>query len=382
MNNIKFNSAVLKFINGSNNTRTYLQGMYEYITDDVKTEGGKLVATHGCSTSHPLQDIFSAKKLHNKTHGKQGEHFVLSLPPRCSEREPLKFLSTVTEIVRTVYPEFMSVIAVHTDSKALHAHVLINSVNSVTGHKFSQSPLDLNRVKQKTNGILKKHGFEIIEASVNDFVDSTDYSQTEDFSFLELDESQFISEAALNHISEETAAIEFGSYFNPINLPVSLKSLRRSTMLSDMPKSDDNFAVKQLLGGNNMSNSNITDTQQVQNAVNVPVNTAAGYRPDAHQAQEVPVSEVSVESVPTTAVPVNNYPNTTLVTGPTFRIHGNENSDLSGLNELVTQTMSYAQEHQRENANLALAMQQHGQQTGFPSNVALFAGPIFDINLM
>lgn len=127
------------------------------ITLDSLIIHSKLVATHGCSTSHPLQDIFSAKKLHNKTHGKQGEHFVLSLPPRCSEREPLKFLSTVTEIVRTVYPEFMSVIAVHTDSKALHAHVLINSVNSVTGHKFSQSPLDLNRVKQKTNGILKKH---------------------------------------------------------------------------------------------------------------------------------------------------------------------------------------------------------------------------------
>lgn len=77
----------------------------------------------------------------------------------------------------------------------------------------------------------------------------------------------------------------------------------------------------------------------------------------------------------------NSLPNTTVVTGPTFRIRGNENSNFAGLGELVEQTTAYAQEHQRESTNLALAMQQYGQQTGYPSNVAVIAGPIFDIDL-
>lgn len=87
----------------------------------------------------------------------------------------------------------MSVIAVHTDSKCIHAHVLLDAVNAVTGRKFSQSPSDLNRVKQKTNNILKKHGFEIITASANEFVDRTDYSDVKGFDFLELDESNLIT---------------------------------------------------------------------------------------------------------------------------------------------------------------------------------------------
>lgn len=35
----------------------------------------------------------------------------------------------------------------------------------------------------------------------------------------------------------------------------------------------------------------------------------------------------------------------------------------------------------RETANLALAMQQYGQQSGYPSNISVIAGPIFDIDL-
>lgn len=78
---------------------------------------------------------------------------------------------------------------------------------------------------------------------------------------------------------------------------------------------------------------------------------------------------------------VNGYPNTNVVTGPTFRIKGTPESNLAGLNELVSETAAYAKEHQREAANLALAMQQYGQQTGYPSNVSVYAGPIFDIDL-
>lgn len=77
----------------------------------------------------------------------------------------------------------------------------------------------------------------------------------------------------------------------------------------------------------------------------------------------------------------NSYPNTSVITGPTFHIKGTPDSNFAGLNELVEQTSAYAREHQPEAAKLALAMQQYGQQSGYPSNVAVYAGPIFDIDL-
>ena len=204
-------AAILKFINGSNTGSQYIQDVYNYIADPVKTENGNLVATQGCSMKHPIEDMLTNKKLWQKTHGKQGEHFVLSLAPNGAGKSPTEVLHAIEDIVETVYPQNIAVIAVHTDSKFLHGHVLLDSVNAVTGRKFSQSPSDLNKVKQKANTILKKHGFEIITASANEFVDHTDYSKKEGFDFLELDESQFITESMVEEISSFTDSVKLTS---------------------------------------------------------------------------------------------------------------------------------------------------------------------------
>ena len=92
-----------------------------------------------------------------------------------------------------------------------------------------------------------------------------------------------------------------------------------------------------------------------------------------------PLTEQTLPVEP--AVPINTYPNTTVVTGPTFRIQGTPHTDFSGLGEIVTNSVIYAQEHQQEAASLALAMQKKAQDGGFPSNVAVIAGPVFDIDL-
>ena len=72
MSNLNAFPAIVKFINGPNDSAEYLQGVYDYIADPVKTDNGNLVAALGCSKEHPLKDMHSNKKLRNKTHGKQG----------------------------------------------------------------------------------------------------------------------------------------------------------------------------------------------------------------------------------------------------------------------------------------------------------------------
>lgn len=386
MSKFSLSAAVLKFINGSNKGSQYMQDMHDYITDPAKTENGVLVTTHGCSKEHPIKDIHSNKKLWQKTHGKQGEHFVISLAPTGAGILPEDALNTVKEIVATIYPHNMAVIAVHTDSKFIHAHVLLDTVNAVSGRKFSQGPADLNRVKQKANSILKKHGFEIITASANDFVDHTDYSNEVGFDFLELDESQFITEVAVEEISTFTDSV----------------SLTNTNFFSgwDYP-SCDNYNY----GGNNMNYtpympqiqampasapkyeaipSTVSTTQQVQESpVSAPtIDVIPTSLPTVQPAQEMAVPVTTTEAVPATVeTAINCYPNTNVLTGPTFRIKGTPDSNFAGLNELVEQTAAYAQEHQREAANLALAMNQYAQQSGYPANISVYAGPIFDIDM-
>lgn len=339
--------AILKFINGRNDSPDSLRKVCDYITDKDKTKHGMLVATHGCSTEHPVDDMLANKRLHNKTHGKQYEHFVLAPCPNGSDKSPEAVLKATEEIVSTLFPENMAIISVHTDSNAVHSHTVLDAVNAVTGRKFSQNSYDLNRVKQKANNILKKHGFEIITASANDFVDYSDHSNEEGFDFLELDESELITETDINEITACTDTVSVYDYL----------TLARIWCGSDS-YSANNY------GGNKTMRSNDS------------------YTPCVQQTQEISVPTSTVSAVPTTAeTPENCYPNTTVVTGPTFRIGGNENSNFAGLGELVKQTTAYAQEHQREAANLALAMQQYGQQSGYPSNVSVYAGPVFDIDL-
>ena len=211
MNKIKAFAAVLKFINGSNDTTDSLKNICGYTTAKSKTNDGTLVATYGCSPEHPIEDMLRNKRLHNKMHGKQYEHFVIAPCPNGSDNTPEDILKVTKEIVATLYPEHMAIITVHTDTKVVHAHTVLESVNAVTGRKFSQGPSDLNRVKQKVNDILQRHGFEIITASTNDIVDHTDYSKEDGFNFLELDESQFITEATVEEISSFTDSISLSS---------------------------------------------------------------------------------------------------------------------------------------------------------------------------
>lgn len=69
-----------------------------------------------------------------------------------------------------------------------------------------------------------------------------------------------------------------------------------------------------------------------------------------------------------------------MVTGPIFRIKGNQNSNFEGLTSLVKEAVSDAYEHLRENSRIALSMQQYGQHTGHPSNVSVIGSPIFEID--
>ena len=345
MNKLNMISAILKFINGRNKSREDLEDIINYTTDPAKTEGGNLVRTLGCSRSDPLRDIENNKMAWHKE-GKQYEHFVLAFPPNGNQHSAEEILRITSEIVDTVYPEYMAVISVHTDSLILHAHVVLDALNAVTGKKFSQGTGDLNRVKQKTNSMLQAAGFEIIRMSANDFVDHTDYSHVKGFDFLELDESAFITEQDMKSIDYDDKMINdryYDDIWDGCMWPASYHSYSE--------------------GGYNMSTT-------MQESFNAPT-------PQQVEETELALTETTVPTV--TSSPC--YPNTSVVTGPTFRIKGNAHSDFTGLSELAAQTTAFAQEHQLKAANLALAMQTKAQESGHPTNVAVIAGPIFDIDL-
>ena len=344
-------TSILRFINGRNDSIDYLRRMHEYITDPTKTDGGTLVTTQGCSQKDPLADMIMNKRFHQKTHGKQGVHFVLSCVSNGVTKPPAELLKVTREIVGTVYSDYLAVIAVHTDTKAVHSHVVLDAVNAVTGRKFSQGPCDLNRVKQRTNGILQVHGFEIIRASANDFVDQTDYSKTAGFDFLEPSWPEILQESDL----------PFSTLPQPRCYYDEIGGHLTSDLASDFHRDTIAF-IKRFYGRRK---------DMEQKCELMPVQQPDSMKP----------AVIEDAASPTTVCAPNSFPTTSVATGPTFRIKGDGHSDFTGLSELVAQTTASAQEHQLEAANLALAMQIKAQDSGRPTNVTVVAGPIFDIDL-
>ena len=177
------------------------------------------------------------------------------------------------------------------------------------------------------------------------------------FDFLELDDSQFITESTIEEISSLTGS-------------VSLPYVEKPFESLNYPSFDDYF-----YGGYNM-NQNCGSHQsqaQVMPLTTPKYDTKPSVVPTGTIVQQEQSVSATVEAVG------NKYPNVTLVTAPTFRFKCTQEPSFVGLGELAEMS-SCTQKEQLNAANIALAMNQHCQQNGCPANVAVLAAPIFEFD--
>lgn len=106
----------------------------------------------------------ATKQMFGKTGGRQGYHFVISLKP--NEGTPEIMYDIAMRFAQDAFRgEYEAVVAVHTDRNHLHAHIVINSVNMVTGYKFQYGNGDWKSYFQPiTNKLCKEYGLHITPA--------------------------------------------------------------------------------------------------------------------------------------------------------------------------------------------------------------------------
>lgn len=222
--------SLLKIINGANNDKDFIPKIHEYIVDDVKTDKGQLVGTSNCFRKHAVKDFMTVKKLHHKTHGRQGIHMVLSITPDIPENSDEVYMDIADEIA-SYFSEYQSVYSVHKDTRHRHIHMVLNSVSYETGKKFSQSKQELNQLKGYFNHVLSDYELDIIKTKTDDILDENPYNFDDGFDFLEIDcdeeeneitiyddndyDAIYISEESCSHIektrkTEENALVITG----------------------------------------------------------------------------------------------------------------------------------------------------------------------------
>lgn len=142
----------------------HLEHAINYILQPKKLGDANLAGGINCLPDMAYQQMRATKQMFGKTGGRQGYHFVISLKP--DEGTPEIMYDIAMRFAEEAFGgEYETVVAVHTDRNHLHAHIIINSVNMVTGYKFQYHEGDWKyKFQPITNKLCDEYGLHITPA--------------------------------------------------------------------------------------------------------------------------------------------------------------------------------------------------------------------------
>lgn len=146
----------------------HLEHALKYIMQPKKLGKDNLVGGVNCLPEMAYEQMKATKQMFGKNGGRQGYHFVISLKP--GEGTPEIMYNIAMRYVEEAFNgEYEAVVAVHTDREHLHAHIIINSVNMVTGYKFQYRDGDWKYKYQPiTNKLCEEYGLHITPAAYSE----------------------------------------------------------------------------------------------------------------------------------------------------------------------------------------------------------------------
>lgn len=142
----------------------HLKQAITYILKPEKLGDANLVGGINCLPEKAYEMMKATKKMFQKTGGRQGYHLVISLRP--GEGTPEQMYDIAMRFAEELlHNGYEAVVAVHTDREHLHAHIVLNSVNMVSGYKFQYHNGDWKAIIQPiTNRLCEEYGLDIMPA--------------------------------------------------------------------------------------------------------------------------------------------------------------------------------------------------------------------------
>ena len=137
-----------------------MNNIFDYVTRREATES-KLISGVNCSPESALNEFRFVKKRFHKEDGRSYYHIVQSfspddnLTPETAHEIGLKFAE--------YFPGFQVLVATHTNTRAVHNHLIMNSVNFENGKKFHQSRNEMLQAKEYSNQLCREYGLSVTE---------------------------------------------------------------------------------------------------------------------------------------------------------------------------------------------------------------------------
>jgi hypothetical protein len=137
-----------------------MNNIFKYVTRDEATEE-KLISGINCSPDTAMQEFNYVKQKFDKTDGRTYYHIVQPFSPE--DNISAKTAHEIGLKFAEYFPEFQVLAATHYNTKHIHNHLIMNSLNFKNGKKFHQTRDELLEVKAYSNKICKEYGLSITE---------------------------------------------------------------------------------------------------------------------------------------------------------------------------------------------------------------------------
>ena len=135
---------ITKFANGCQTNLKQLNHLIKYVTNPQKTNKD-LIYGNKLFTNDAFNNMMLVKQLSSQESGRQYIHWITSFDPNDNVNPQLAH--RLGKLFAAGFNEYQWLMATHTDRNHIHNHYIMNSINTVTGKKFSQSKTDLEKLK-------------------------------------------------------------------------------------------------------------------------------------------------------------------------------------------------------------------------------------------
>ena len=139
-----------------------MRNCMEYILRDEKTKkeyiemlGPGIPDEINWDTAY--RSFMDEKKLWNQNSGRMHVHSLISFH-KDEKITPEEVLAFARDFAKEYYSGFQVLISVHQDKDHAHAHMVVNTVSFLDGHKYHQNKKDLQRGKELVNDMCKEKG--------------------------------------------------------------------------------------------------------------------------------------------------------------------------------------------------------------------------------
>ena len=149
--------AIIKFTSGKINPRTVIN----YVCNKEKTTD-KLISGKDCMPESCEYEFAEVKKTFGKTDGRTYYHMIQSFSP--DDRITPEQAHEVGLQMAELFEGYQVLVVTHTNKAHTHNHLVINSVNFENGKKLTISNQELEEIKNYSNSICLKNGWDVTEA--------------------------------------------------------------------------------------------------------------------------------------------------------------------------------------------------------------------------